>query len=194
MRQAIEFFKTPATLRKWLEKNHDKIDEQWIGFYKVATGKPSITWQESVDEALCFGWIDGLRKTIDDDAYKIRFTPRRPGSVWSAKNIATAEELIAAGRMQPTGLAAFEKRTEDKSRVHSYEQAEKAGLGTDYEKRFKKNKAAWKYFQARPPGYRRTATAWVVSAKKEETRLRRLDQLIECSGQGRPIPPLERKR
>jgi len=191
---APRFFKTAAALRKWLEKNHDKLDEQWVGFYKVGTGKASINWQQSVDEALCFGWIDGLRKKVDEEAYKIRFTPRRKRSVWSAKNIASANELIAAGRMRPPGLRAFKERTEDKSGAGSNEQKEKLALGPEYEKLFKKNRAAWAYYQEQAPWYRRTSARWVMAAKKEETRWRRLGQLIEHSAAQRAIPPLDRKK
>jgi uncharacterized protein YdeI (YjbR/CyaY-like superfamily) len=190
----LKFFKTPAAFRGWLEKNHATVDELWVGYYKVATGKPSVTWQETVDEALCFGWIDGLRKTIDEESYKIRFTPRRKGSVWSAKNVASAEQLIAAGRMRPPGVREFEKRTEDKSSIYSYEQREKLTLSPEYEKHFKKNKAAWKYYRAQAPGYRSKTAHWVMAAKKEETRLRRLGQLIEHSAEQSAIPPLARPK
>lgn len=192
MSDDVLFFATPADFRAWLEANHDTVDVQWVGFWKVATGKPSITWQESVDEALCFGWIDGLRRSIDEQAYKIRFTPRRDGSVWSAKNIASAEELIAAGRMRPPGMRAFEQRTEDKSSIYSYEQDEDRGLPPAYEKRFRRNRAAWRFYREQPPGYRRLTAHWVMTAKKEETRLRRLEQLIEHSAAEERIPALAR--
>ena len=188
----VVFFAAPAGFRAWLKENHETVDEQWVGFYKVGTGRPSITWQESVDEALCFGWIDGLRKKVDEAAYKIRFTPRRPGSKWSTKNIASVESLIAAGRMRPSGLRAFEKRREDKSGTYSYEQRRDAELGAEYERRFRETPAAWEFFQRQAPWYQRTAAFWVISAKKEETRLRRLDTLISDSAAGRIIGPLKR--
>ena len=183
------FFKTPAAFRKWLEKNHDKVDVQWVGFYKVDTGKRSITWDESVGEALCFGWIDGLRKKVDEKAYKIRFTPRRPNSKWSAKNIASVERLIAEGRMREPGLREFEKRKQQEA-DYSYEERKYAKLSGTYEKQFKQNKTAWKFFQEQAPWYKRTAAHWVMSAKKEETRQRRLVRLIDDSARRATIPVL----
>jgi uncharacterized protein YdeI (YjbR/CyaY-like superfamily) len=194
MPEDIVFFATAAAFRAWLEKHHATADEQWVGFYKVATGKPSISWQESVDEALCFGWIDGLRKKIDDEAYKIRFTPRRPQSKWSAKNIASVENLVAAGRMRPAGMEAYEKRRDDRSGTYSYEQRDAAKLTGEYEQRMRENPAAWEFFQRQAPWYRRTAAFWVISAKKEVTRLRRLDTLIAESAAGRAIGPLRRRK
>lgn len=188
----VLFFATPADFRAWLEEHHDTVEEQWVGFYKVSSGKPSISWQESVDEALCFGWIDGLRRKINHDAYRIRFTPRRPNSKWSTKNIANVEDLIAAGRMRPSGLRAYEKRRQDGSGTYSYEQRNTAELGAEYEKKLRENEAAWTFFQQQAPWYRRTAVFWVVSAKKEETRRRRLDTLITDSAAGRRIAPLTR--
>jgi uncharacterized protein YdeI (YjbR/CyaY-like superfamily) len=163
-----------------------------VGFYKKASGKPSITWPESVDEALCFGWIDGVRKSIDESSYKIRFTPRRPGSIWSAVNIKRAGELIELGRMAPAGLRAFDERKEARSVVYSYEQRDSARLEGDYEAQLRANPQAWDFFQAQPPWYQRAASWWVISAKKEETRLKRLATLIEESAQGRTIAPLRR--
>ncbi len=189
MSDDVKFFETPADFHKWLAKNHDKIDAQWVGFYKVASGRPSITGPQSVDGALCFGWIDGLRRKIDDDAYKVRFTPRRPDSKWSAKNLAAVARLIAEGRMQPPGLREYENRKQEKA-DYSYQERKDAKLTPEYEKRFKSNKAAWKFFQEKAPWYRRTAAFWVLSAKKEETRLRRLGQLIEHSADRRAVPPL----
>ena len=194
MSEKPKFFKTPAAFRKWLANNHDRVDAQWVGYYKVASDRTSITWPESVEEALCFGWIDGLRKKVDDEAYKVRFTPRREGSVWSAKNIGTGRELIDAGRMQPPGMRAYDKRTENKSSGYSYAQATTMPLSKDYEQRFRNNGAAWAYYEAQAPWYRRTSAFWVMSAKKAETRERRLAQLIEDSEQERPIPPLARKK
>ncbi len=188
----IRFFPTPSAFRKWLESHHASSTELWVGFHKKATGKPSITWPESVDEALSFGWIDGVRKSVDEDSYTIRFTPRRSASTWSAVNIRRAQALISEGRMRPAGLAAFEARKEDRSRVYSFEQRPQT-LPSSYERKFKKNGIAWKYFQSQPPWYRRTCTWWIVSAKREETRLNRLDRLIEDSANERSIAPLTRK-
>lgn len=188
----LRFFKTPTQFRKWLESNHEKARELWVGFYKKGT-KPSITWPESVSEALRFGWIDGVRKSVDESSYKIRFSPRKPRSIWSAINIRTAKALIEDGRMHPAGLTAFEARKEYRSGIYSYENRPKT-LPAAYEKRLRKNPAAWKSFQAQPPGYRRTLTWWVVSAKKEETRMKRLDQLIADSAKGRTNSLLNRRK
>lgn len=186
------FFETPADFRAWLEEHHDSVEVLWVGYYKKGSGRASITWPESVDEALCFGWIDGLRKSIDDVSYKIRFTPRKPDSNWSAVNIARVEELLEKGRMRPAGTAAYERRLEKKSRVYSYEQRQRAALDPEAEKRFRADPEAWKFFRSQPPGYRRTAIFWVVSAKREDTRRRRLDTLIEDSAKGLRIGPLRR--
>jgi uncharacterized protein YdeI (YjbR/CyaY-like superfamily) len=186
------FFAKPADFRRWLERNHDKSAELWVGFYKKGSGKPSITWPEAVDQALCFGWIDGLRKSVDDDSYMIRFTPRTARSTWSAVNIKRAKELIGEGLMQPAGLKAFEARADDRSAIYSYEQRKTAELDSAQTKQFQKNRKAWEFFQAQPPGYRRSAAHWVVSAKQEETRARRLSQLIEDSERGKAIGPLRR--
>lgn len=184
------YFATPAEFRRWVEQNHEKAKELLVGFYKKASGKPSITWPESVDEALCFGWIDGVRKGIDDIRYTIRFSPRKPGSIWSAINIGRVKELERLGRMQPAGLRAFRERDEEKSRIYSYEQRNTAKLDDEQERLFRANKAAWQFFQSRPPGYRKTAAYWVVSAKKEETRMRRLERLIADSEHQRKIAEL----
>jgi uncharacterized protein YdeI (YjbR/CyaY-like superfamily) len=188
----LRFFETPAHFRKWLESNHGKTRELWVGFHKKGT-KPSITWPESVREALSFGWIDGLRKSVDETSYTIRFSPRKPSSVWSAINIRIAKELIEEGQMHPAGLRAFEARKENRSGIYSYENRPQT-LPAVYEKKLRKNAAAWKTFRAGPPWYRRTVTWWVVSAKKEETRLKRLDQLIEVSARGRTIPLMKSKK
>ena len=175
------FFKTPAEFRAWLEKHHKTATELVVGYYKKASGKPTITWQESVDEALCFGWIDGIRRSHGADAYSNRFTPRRKGSNWSAINITRVGELTKAGRMQPAGLDAFALRTEAKSRVYTYEQKKGKDLPRfepRLEKLFKANKRAWAFFQTLPPYYRRGETLWVNSAKSDETKLRRLDKVI----------------
>lgn len=187
------FFKTSAEFRAWLEEHHDKTQELWVGFYKKGSGKPSITWPEAVDEALCFGWIDGVRKSIDDTSYVIRFTPRKPRSIWSTVNVKRARELIELGRMYQAGVTAFERRAEDKSGTYSYEQRRDVKLDDAYEEQFRTNGKAWDFFQAQAAWYRRTAIWWVVSAKKEETRLKRLAKLIEDSEHGRTIAPLTRR-
>ena len=186
------FFDTPSDFRAWLTRHHASADELWVGFRKVATGLPSITWPESVDQALCFGWIDGLRKSMDTDAYMIRFTPRRAGSTWSEVNIKRVAALTAAGLMQPAGLRAFAGRTAEKSGIYSYETRPEA-LPETYAAIMRKNRAAWKDFDQRPPGYRRGAIGWVISAKTEETRMRRLATLMACSARGEPIPQLDRR-
>lgn len=185
------FFATPADWRKWLEANHERETEVLVGFHKKDSGRPSITWPESVDGALCFGWIDGVRRSIDASSYTIRFTPRRRRSIWSKVNVKRAEELIALGLMQPAGLRAFEARQQVRSGVYSFEQ-EAIGFGKNQEREFKKNKDAWRFFQSQAPWYRRTATYWVISAKREETKARRLKILIEDSSAGRKIGPLTR--
>jgi uncharacterized protein YdeI (YjbR/CyaY-like superfamily) len=181
-----KFFKTPSSFRRWLAANHAKSKELWVGFYKKGSGKPSIDWPESVDEALCFGWIDGVRKKVDTDSYKIRFSPRKPSSIWSAVNIRNAERLIKEKRMQPAGLKAHEARKEYRSGIYSYEQRSPE-LVEPYLGKLKRNKAAWKFFQAQPPSYRKMMNWYIVSAKQEETRLKRLGKLIEESAQGRRI-------
>lgn len=186
------FFAAPAEFRGWFEAHHDTLQEVLVGFYKKDSGKPSITWPESVDEALCFGWIDGVRRSLDEISYCIRFTPRKPRSIWSDVNIKRAEELIALGRMQPAGLKAFEQRTEARSRVYAYEQRKTAQFDEEAEQQFRANAAAWDFFQAQPPSYRRTAIWWVISAKQEATRLKRLATLIADSAHGRTIRPLTR--
>ena len=189
---APTFFATPAAFRRWLARHHESERELWVGFYKKSSGRPSVTWPESVDEALCFGWIDGLRKTLDADSYAIRFTPRRRGSVWSLVNTRRAKELVRAGRMKPAGLKAFEQRDPEKSRMYSFEQREAARLSPHAETLFKAHRAAWTFFESRPPSYRRAAIWWVVSAKREETRASRLDTLIRDSAAGRKIGLLRR--
>ena len=183
------FFKTPRAFRAWLEKNHEKADELWVGYYKKATGKPSITWPESVDAALCYGWIDGVRKSLGADSYMIRFTPRREGSIWSAVNLESAKRLIEAGEMRPGGMAAYERRREDRSRVYSFEQGDVA-LTPELEQRLRADRKAWAYWQKQAPGYRRTVTWWIMSAKREETRIRRLDTLVADSAQGQWVKPM----
>jgi len=180
------FFETAEKFRNWLEKNYDKADELLVGFYKRASGHPSMTWPESVDAALSFGWIDGIRRRVDDVSYTIRFTPRRRGSIWSAVNIDRVKELIKLGLMHPAGLSAFEKRDEKKSRIYSYER-EHASFAPSDEKRFRANKKAWKFFSEQPPGYRKLLTHWVVGAKRAETRAKRLAKLIDLSERGKRL-------
>lgn len=177
------FFSSQSDFRNWLQKNHTKETELWVGFYKVASGKPSMTWSQSVDEALCFGWIDGVRTSIDKDSYQIRFTPRKSTSIWSAVNIKKMEELTRQGLMQPAGLASFEKRTESKSRIYSFEKDE-VELTPDFKKQFKANKKAWEYFLSLAPSYRKVSTHWVMGAKQETTQIKRLNQLISDSAAG----------
>jgi uncharacterized protein YdeI (YjbR/CyaY-like superfamily) len=184
------FFATPQEFRTWLEDNHETATELLVGFHKKGSGKPSITWPESVEEALCFGWIDGVRRSLDDESYTIRFSPRRPDSTWSRANLEKVEELRRRGRMRPAGLRVFEERREAGAGVYSYEQREAAELPAEYEERLRANRAAWEFWTARPPSYRKAAVWWVVSAKKEETRERRLARLIEDSASGRTVPPL----
>ena len=177
------FFPTPQDLRAWFRKNQATATELWIGFYKKHTGKPGITWPDSVDEALCVGWIDGIRRGIDEESYMIRFTPRRHGSIWSAVNIKRVEALTNEKRMQPAGLAAFAQRRENKSGIYSYEQHSEQ-LPEPYAGLLRKNKKAWEFFQMQLPSYRKTIGWWVVSAKREETRRKRLGKLIAQSARG----------
>jgi uncharacterized protein YdeI (YjbR/CyaY-like superfamily) len=186
------FFETPDDFRAWLEQNHETESELLVGFYRKGTGKPSITWPESVAEALCFGWIDGVRRGIDEESYSIRFTPRKATSTWSKVNIEKVAELTSEGRMHPAGQAAFERRSDAKSGIYSYEQRRDAKLDPDQEREFRANDAAWSFFESQPRGYRRTATYWVVSAKREETRRKRLATLIDDSANGRRLKHLTR--
>ena len=181
------FLAAPEDFRAWLEENHAAETELWVGFYKVATGRPSITWPESVDEALCFGWIDGLHKRLDDESYVIRFTPRKLSSNWSAKNIARIEELIAEGRVRPAGLEIYRARDPDRSRVYSFERRKKAKLDAEQAARLRADAAAWEFFQSQPPWYWRTAIHWVISAKREATRLDDLERRLSDELLG-PLP------
>lgn len=187
----VTFFANPGEFRQWLEENHDSAAELWVGFYKKGSGKPSITWPESVDQALCYGWIDGVRKSIDDQSYAIRFTPRRKASIWSSVNLKRAQELVALGLMRPAGLKAFAERDEQKSKQYSFER-EQVELGESHEAEFRANAGAWEFFQSQPPSYRKPAIWWVISAKQETTRRRRLETLIADSAAGRRIAPLRR--
>lgn len=176
------FFATQAAFREWLEKHHKKETELLVGFYKVNSGKPSMTWSQSVDQALCFGWIDGVRKSIDNESYSIRFTPRRRSSIWSAINIQKVEELNKAGLMTPEGQKAFDLRTENKSRIYSHEK-EPAILEPNYESQFRMNPIAWEFFDAQAPSYKKVMTHWIMTAKQEKTRLSRLEKTIQISEQ-----------
>ena len=175
-----KFFSTQDDFRKWLEENHQKESELLVGFYKVGTKKSSMTWSESVDQALCFGWIDGIRKSIDKESYQIRFTPRKSTSIWSAVNIKKIEELTEKGLMFPAGIAAFEKRKEHKSKIYSHENNPKE-FSEEFLKLFKANKKAWQYFEKLAPSYKKTSIHWVINAKQEVTQLKRLQQLIADS-------------
>jgi uncharacterized protein YdeI (YjbR/CyaY-like superfamily) len=185
------FFPTPADFRAWLQAHHRTEQELWVGFHKKSTGRPSLTWPESVDEALCFGWIDGLRKSVDAERYAIRFTPRRKGSIWSAVNTRRMGELIRARRVRAAGLKAFAAREEKKTGVYLFEQRQPPAFDPAREARFKANAAAWAFFQAQPPGYRKIATGLVMSAKQEATRDRRLALLIAQSAAGRRLDPMK---
>ena len=187
------FFANTSELRKWFEKNHDKEKELFVGYYKTNTGKPSVTWSESVDQALCFGWIDGIRKSLDETSYTNRFTPRRPGSVWSDINIKKVEELTKKGMMHAAGIEAFNKRDEKKSRTYSYER-KIVQLDKNSEKQFKQNKKAWKFFQSQPPSYQKPVISWVISAKHDETKQKRLSTLIKDSEEDQRIKQLRPTR
>lgn len=180
---AATFFATPAAFRKWLEKNHGKKTELVVGYYKVGSGKPSLTWPQSVDVALCFGWIDGVRKTIDDESYQIRFTPRKPGSIWSAVNIGKINALTKQGLMTEAGLAAFRHREESRSKIYAFEN-EEMSFSPAFEKQFKASKKAWAYFTALAPSYQKLAKHWVMSAKQEATQQKRLAAMIADSEAG----------
>jgi uncharacterized protein YdeI (YjbR/CyaY-like superfamily) len=190
----VVFFEEPAELRRWLVLHHENATELQVGFYKKGSGRPSITYQEALDEALCFGWIDGVRRGLDADSYTIRFTPRRKNSFWSQVNIKRATELAALGLMHQAGLAAFEQRDEERTAQYSYERSSHA-LDEAYERTFQANPSAWAFFQSQAPSYRRAATWWIMSAKKDETRQRRLATLIEASAEGkRPAPLIDPKK
>lgn len=183
MASAPTYFDTAADFGAWLAQHHASATELVVGYRKVGTGLPSMTWPESVDEALCFGWIDGVRKRIDDAAYQIRFTPRRSGSIWSAVNVAKVNALIAQGRMHPAGLAAFAARSEAKTAVYAFERVQPAELDASQVKFFKSHKVAWAWFQGQAPSYQRQMLHWVVSAKQPETRARRLERLVTACAQ-----------
>lgn len=171
------FFKKKSDFRNWLQKNHKNETELLVGFYKVGSGKPSMTWSESVDEALCFGWIDAVRRSIDDESYQIRFTQRKPSSIWSAINIKKVEELTKQGLMLPAGLESFSKRKESRSKIYPHEN-EEMELNTEFKKQLSANKKAWKYFEALAPSYKKLSISWVMTAKQNATQLKRLETLI----------------
>jgi uncharacterized protein YdeI (YjbR/CyaY-like superfamily) len=184
---APQFFNSPGAFRGWLESNAESADELIVGFHKVGSGRPSIAWSESVDEALCFGWIDGVRKRIDDESYQIRFTPRKPTSIWSAINIAKFQDLQARGRMTPAGAKAFSHRTDKKSVIYAYEQEATAQLSPQELRKFKREKAAWEYFESCPPSYKKVLLHWVTTAKKAETRNSRFGTLMDACVAGKRL-------
>jgi len=186
-RDRLRFFRTGDEFRRWLEKNHSKNDELWIGFYKKDSGKGGITYAQALDEALCYGWIDGIRKTLDEDSFTTRFTPRKPKSIWSNVNIRNVTRLTKEGRMQPAGIAAYEKRDDRRTGIYAFERTIPE-LDPAMLKQFKRDRAAWKYFEAQPPYYRRLASWWVISAKRDETRAKRLEQLIKVSARNGRLP------
>ena len=189
------FYPTPDEFRAWLEEHHEKETEVVVGFYKKGSGKQRMSWSQAVDQALCFGWIDSRLNSIDSESHMQRFTPRKRGSNWSKVNIAKVAKLKEAGLMRPAGLRAFEARSEARSGVYSFEQDEEAGLPPEFEQRLRADAAAADWFDSQAPSYRRTAVHWVTSAKRQETRERRMAQLIECSAAGRRAPPfVERRR
>jgi uncharacterized protein YdeI (YjbR/CyaY-like superfamily) len=181
------YFSSPEELRAWLEEHHESATELLVGYWKKQTGKPTLTWSEAVDEALCFGWIDGVRRGVDDERHVQRFTPRKPVSTWSAINLAKVEKLRAEGRMRPAGEAAFARRRDDRTAIYSHEQRQNPQLTAEEEALFRAHAEAWAYFESAAPSYRKPALWWVVSAKRPETRVRRLATLIEDSAAGRKL-------
>ncbi len=178
------FFKSPADFRRWLERHHASQVELWVGFHKKASGKGGISYKDAVDAALCFGWIDGVKKSVDADSYVHRFSPRTLGSYWSAVNTRRMNELVALGLAAAPGLAAFERRDRAKTKQYSFER-KAAAFDAALLKRFKAHAAAWRFFGAQPPGYQKLITFWVTSAKQEDTRLRRLETLIKVCSEGK---------
>jgi len=187
----VRFFENAAEFRAWLAENHASAQELWMGYYKKASGKGGLSYREALDEALCFGWIDGVRRTLDAERHVQRWTPRRSRSTWSNINVNRYRELEATGRVAPAGRAAFAARTEENTGIYSFEQAQ-VELGAAFERRFREDTGAWAYWEGCPPGYRRTSTFWVVSAKREETREKRFLELLECSRRHERIPLLRR--
>lgn len=188
----VTYFDRPEAFRAWLSANADSADELWVGYWRKSSSRASLTWEESVDEALCFGWIDGIRKRVDEEAYTIRFTPRRPRSIWSNRNIERYQALTTAGRITPAGEAAWARRREERSGVYSFEQSGATGLSPEYLRRLDANPEASAFWSASPAGYRRRASHWVMSAKREETRDRRLATLIADCAAGLRVKPLRR--
>jgi uncharacterized protein YdeI (YjbR/CyaY-like superfamily) len=182
----LHFFRSPAEFRRWLQKNHERVQELWVGFYKKESGRPSLTWPESVDEALCFGWIDGVRKRVDEISYTIRFTPRKAGSFWSPVNTRRVAELTKAGKMAPAGVAAFERRDHQRTRRYSYERTT-ARLTPAEARLMKASPGAWEFLRAQAPSYQRLAAWFVASARKPETRRRRLERLIAVCARGKRL-------
>ena len=180
-------FPNQAAFRRWLEKNHDRVDELWVGFYRKATGKSAMTYAQAVDESLCWGWIDGIKKKVDEERYTNRFTPRKTVSKWSNVNLRRYAELKEEGRIAPPGVAAFARYDPVKQERYSFE-ARPDAFSPELEKVFRKDAAAWRFFMDQPPGYRRLCIHWVSSAKREETRLRRLGKLVEHSAAGERLP------
>ncbi len=189
----IRFFATPGDLRDWFDANHAVATELWLGYHRKSSGTPSVDWPQAVDEALCVGWIDGIRRTLDAERFVQRFTPRRKGSTWSAVNVAKVEALMREGRMRPAGIAAFEARTAANTGIYSYERPEGAFAEAELE-RLKADSAAWADWERRPPSYRKVVTHWVTSAKRPETRARRLDTLIADAAAGRRVGPMRTGR
>lgn len=183
---AATFFATQDDFRAWLEKHHQKQTELLVGFYKLGSGKPSMTWSQSVDQALCFGWIDGVRRSIDEESYSIRFTPRKKTSNWSAVNIKKIEELTKAGLMTEAGHNAFSQRIESRSKIYSYEN-EPVLLDAEYESQFKQNTAAWEFFIGQAPSYKKLTIHWIMDAKQEKTRQSRLEKAILLSEQQKRV-------
>jgi uncharacterized protein YdeI (YjbR/CyaY-like superfamily) len=181
------FFDDAPAFRRWLQAHAAKATELLVGFHKRGSGRPGMTWPESVDEALCFGWIDGVRRRIDEAAYSIRFTPRKPASIWSAINIAKVQALQAQGRMTAAGMEAFARRREDRSVVYAYEQPQAAELSAQELRAFRRERAAWRYFGSTPPGYRQVVLHWVTTAKRPETRAARFVTLVEACKAGRRL-------
>lgn len=189
----IKYFKTQMEFRQWLERNHDKSSELWVGLHKRSSNKPSVSYKEAVDEALCFGWIDGVRKSVNESSYTIRFTPRKPLSIWSRINIKRANELKELGRMKPSGLRAFEGRDPKKADLYSFENQPRQ-LDPEFEKRFKRNKKAWAFFEGLPPFFKKTSVFWIMSAKREGTRLRRLETFMDSCARGERLGVITAKK
>jgi uncharacterized protein YdeI (YjbR/CyaY-like superfamily) len=185
-----QFFATAADLRDWFERNHESAPELFVGYWKKGTGETGVSHPEAIEQALCFGWIDSIARRIDERSYQVRFTPRRKGSVWSAVNVAKIAELTGLGLMHPAGTRAFELRKPDRVAVYAYEQPEDARLDEAQTARFQAEPAAWAWFSGQTAAYRRSALHWVISAKRADTRERRLAQLIADSAAGRKVPPL----